>query len=55
MPKPKKPSKPASKNPFVYKGVDLMAGPEIRTRPTTTKPNCIPQRRLNMGMDRWPT
>ncbi len=54
MPKPKKPAKPESKNPFVFKGVDLMGGPEIRTRPAPKREIFIPQRRLNVGMDRFP-
>lgn len=54
MPKSKKPAKSASKNPFVHKGVDLMAGPAIRTRPSSSRPIFIPQRRLNVGMDRFP-
>jgi hypothetical protein len=55
MPKPKKPTKVSKKDPFTHKGIDLMGGPAIRTRPSDTRPIFIPQRRLNVGMDRWPT
>lgn len=55
MPKPKKLSKVVRKDSFAdAKGFDVMAGPTINTRPSQTRPIFIPQRRLNVGMDRWP-
>jgi len=54
MPKmPKRAAKEPAKQ-FMSRGVDLMGGPQIRTTPSQTRPIFIPQRRLNVGMDRFP-
>lgn len=56
MPKPKKLSQAPRKDSFADKsGYDVMAGPKIRTRKSDVRPIFIPQRRLNVGMDVWPT
>jgi hypothetical protein len=54
MGKLKKATVSASKNPFTYKGVDLMGGPKINTTPTCPISHLrkIPQLGFNVGMDR---
>lgn len=55
MPKsPKSSARKAASMPKQRGGWDVMAGPQPKTTPAPIRPIFIPQRRLNVGMDRFP-
>ncbi len=54
MPKPPKQSKRATPTAKARNDWSVMSGPIPKTTPAPIRPIFVPQRRFNVGMDRFP-